>query len=145
MKYLLCFALILSTSLHASRLEDIEDTLDQIQLNLMQKQLFDLIDKQDRDRIFCESRNKPKPQVSEYISPRSYIKRYDKMIKRNDGPISAIKIDSIKRLSDDIVMFSGITEWNSPQFIADSKTPHYGMLTVIVLGCKTKTYFNTDT
>ena len=139
MKYLLFFALLITTSLHASRFEDIEDTLDQIQLNLMQKQLFDLIDKQNREQIEYERRNKPKPQVSEFISSRSFIKKYDKRISRNDGAISAIRVDSIKKISDDLVMFSSVNEWNNPQFNEDSKKPYYGMLTVIVLGCKTKT------
>ena len=138
MKYLLYFSLLISTSLHASRLEDIEDTLDQIQLNLMQKQLFDLMDKQNREQIEYEKRNKPKPLVSEFISTRSYIKKYDKVFVNDDKKIHAIKVDSIKKLNDNLVIFTDIIEWNYPQY-AENKKPYFGMMSISVFGCRSKT------
>ena len=138
-KYLISFALCITISnIHATRLSDLEDTLDEIQINLLQQQIFESIDRQERERILRNEQKKIKNRENDYISPHSFINKNDKIFPRKLGEIAVIRKSSIKKINDNLVMFTSIIEWDNPQYTDDNKT-YYGILSLQIFGCKGKT------
>ena len=131
MKYLLCFALLISTSLHASRLEDIEDKLDEMQNNLMQSQIDRLIERQNRSQIKSPSNR------GETLSQTSLIKNSDKIIISNAEKIVAIRTDTILKITDSLIRYSVIIQYDKPQYTAQNKT-YFNLFGVLIADCKNK-------
>jgi len=121
------------SNVHATRLSDLEDTLDEIQIQLLRQQIFDSIDRRDRERVLSNEQKKIKNQESDYVSPQSFIAKTDKFFPSKKGETKVIRKSSIKKINENLVMFTSIIEWDTPHYTKDNKT-YFGMLTVNILG-----------